>query len=299
MKCKKHLSERPVFFTTTYSGWMLHQLLAVSSICLILWVLTCAYGSAPVAMAGTLNIKAQAKVNMEKQDWLHVTAKAFNHGDEEAHNVQISILLLDEALKGPVRTVLGVNHSDAFQVEKVISGIKPGTYPLTVMVDFHDANAYPFSALVGTTFNYKKDVKADLRCVAHDLTVEKAGEMRLEVRNEGVDSLHVRATPVLPRELTTPRPQFEFQIAPKDEKTIFFEIVNASALRGATYPVFCYLEYDVGDTHYTTVDEAMVRIARLENWLQRSQWFWLGIAILLGIAIIVYQFKSKRIYKRF
>jgi hypothetical protein len=293
MKNNKHLSERPVFCTTTYRGWMLHQLLPVSRICLILWVLTFACRSVPVAMAGTLNIKAQASVHIEK-DRLHVTAKAFNHGDEAAHNVQINIVLLGEQLKGPVRTVLGVNQSETFHVEKVISGIKQGRYPLTVMVDFKDANDYPFSALLGTAFYYEKEVDPTLVCVAHDLEMEKCGELRLEIQNKGADPKQVRATAFLPRELSTPGPQIDFQIESVGQKTILFEIFNSSALPGATYPVFCYLEYDAGDTHYTAVAKAVVEIAGQGNWLRRTQWFWIGLAVILGAAIIVYQFKNKR-----
>ncbi|UCD86836.1 MAG: hypothetical protein JSV01_03420, partial [Desulfobacterales bacterium] len=114
-----------------------------------------------MGIAGTINIKTQAKVKTIG-DRLQVTAKAHNQGDEAAHNVQANILFLDEQFKGPVRTVLGVNQSEAFYVEKVISGIKQGRHPLTVVVDFHDANAYHFSSLVGTTFHYKKDVTPNL-----------------------------------------------------------------------------------------------------------------------------------------
>ncbi len=292
MKNNKHPSEWPTFFTTTYRGWMLHRLFAASRVCLILWVLTFACRPVPPATAGTLNIKAQATVNVEKNR-LHLTAKAFNDGDEAAHNVQINMMLLGEHVKGPVRRVLGVNHSEILQVEKVISGIRQGRYPLTVMVDFHDANEYPFSALVGTTFHYKKDVDPNLRCVAQELEMEKGGALRLEIQNKEAHAKHIQATALLPRELSAPQPQIDFQIEPGAEKTLPFEIINASALPGATYPVFFYLEYDVEDTHYTAVAKGVVKIAGQSHWLQRTQWLWIGLAIMLAVAIVIHQFKSK------
>jgi hypothetical protein len=251
-----------------------------------------AFQCTSVAIAGTLSIKAQATVNVER-DRLHVTAIAMNHGDEAAYNVKTNIMLLGEQLEGPVSGLLGVKQSATFRIEKILSGIKQGRYPLTVIVDFHDANQYPFSALVGTTFHYKQDVAPDLLAQARDLIMEKDGKLRLEVRNPASGEKRVQATVVLPRELFAPRPEVDFQIEPGGEQAVFFEILNASALPGATYPVFCYLEYDLQETHYTTLATGMVRIAKQENWLQRSLWLWIGLAVFLGVAIIVYQFRGK------
>ena len=257
---------------------------------LILWILILA--NAPVAVAGSLKVKTQALVKMEK-DRLQVTAKAHNQGNEAAHNVQTSILFLDERLESPVRPLLGVNESEAFHVEKVISGIKQGRYPLTVLVDFQDANQYAFSAIVGTTFHYEKDVNPDLLCVVNSLVMGKSDELRLQVRNLGLESRRIRATVILPKELSAPRTETDFEIGPRSEKTVFFEVVNFSALPGATYPVFCFLEYDTEDTHYTAVANTVVEIVKKQNWLGRTEWLWIGLAVFLGVVIMLYQFKKK------
>jgi hypothetical protein len=251
------------------------------------------FACVPVAAAGTLSIKTRATVKTEK-DRLNVTAKTYNKGDEAAHNVQTNIIFLDERFESQSRKLLMVNQSEAFHVEKVLSGINQGRYPLTVMVDFQDGNQYPFSAVVGTTFHYKKDVNPDLECVTHDLIMEKKDELRIETRNLGVDSKHIRATVVLPRELSAPVTQIDFHIDGRGEKTIFFDIVNLSALSGATYPVFCYMEYDSEDTHYTAVAKASVEVVRQGDWLRRTQWFWIGLAVFLGVVIVLYQFKRKQ-----
>ena len=256
----------------------------------IFWVLVLAY--APVALAGSLKVETQATVKTKK-DRLEVTASAHNRGNEAAHNVQTSILFLDKRLESPIRPVLGANESEVFHVEKVISGIKPGRYPLTVLVDFQDANQYAFSALVGTTFHYEKDVNPDLLCVVNSLVMGENDELRVQVRNLGVESRHIRATILLPKELSAPKTETDFEIAPRGEKTVFFEVVNFSALPGATYPVFCFLEYDSKETHYTAVANTVIEIVEKQNWLGRTVWLWIGLAIFLGMVIILYQFKKK------
>ena len=246
----------------------------------------------PAATAGTLTIKTETTVKTENNR-LHVTVKVENTGNVGAHNVQANLVVLGERLKSPVKTELGVNQSDAFDFEKVVSGIKKGRYPLTVMVDFHDANQYPFSALSGTTFYFKEDVNADLLCLTDDMTMDENGELRFVIKNLGFGPKNILATLALPKELSTPRPQVNFQIESRGEKTLIFEIVNFSALSGATYPVFCYLEYDLGDTHYTAVSRAVVKIAKSENWFRRTRWVWIGVAVLVGAAFVLYQFKRR------
>jgi len=155
----------------------LHKPLAIK-VFLMLFVLIFAYGS--MATAGILRIKAQATVKTE-HDRLQVTVKVRNIGNVPAHNVRANIVFLKERLIGPVKTLLGVDQSEAFDFEKVISGINKGRYPLTVMVDFHDANQYPFSALFGTAFYFKENVNANLLCLADNITMENKGKLRFVI----------------------------------------------------------------------------------------------------------------------
>ncbi len=49
-----------------------------------------------------------------------------------------------------------------FLFEMPLSGTPEGRFPLTVLVDFHDANQYPFSALSGMSFFVGDDVSPNL-----------------------------------------------------------------------------------------------------------------------------------------
>ena len=92
---------------------------------------------------------------------------------------------------------------------------------------------------------------------------------------------------------TADRPHVDFTIGPQRKETLSFEIINNAALSGATYPLFCYLEYDTENSHHTAVVQAKATIAEQEMWFQRTSWFWIGAAVLLGMLLAAYQLKRK------
>jgi len=72
-----------------------------------------------------------------------------------------------------------------------------------------------------------------------------------------------------------------------------FDIANVSAPCGATYPVFCFFEYDLKETHYTAVSKALIRIAEKENRFWRMRWVLLSAGILFGAIFALYRLKRK------
>jgi len=245
----------------------------------------------PVA-AGILRIETQTGVTVEG-DLLTVRVTATNKGTEPAQKVQIHIILLARSQYGPVKGQLDPGHADTFLFQETLTGTKKGRYPLTVLVDFHDANQYPFSAVSCTTFYWKEDANPDLLCLGSDTTVGATGKLLFQIKNLGFEPRKVRSTLVLPKELSTHNPQIDLQIDPRAEKRVVFEIANFSALSGASYPVFCYFEYDSADTHYTAVARALIKIRKGENWFRRTKLLWLGAAIMLGVILVALQFKRK------
>lgn len=242
--------------------------------------------------AGILKIETQTGVTVAG-DLVKVRVTATNKGTGRAHNVQVHLILLSEQYHGPVKAGLDPGQTDTVLFERTLSRIKKGRYPLTVLIDFHDANQYPFSAVSCTTFHIKEDANPDLLCLGSDMALETDGELGFPVKNLGFEPRKVRATLVLPKELSTPRPHIDLEIDPRSEKPVVFEITNFSALLGASYPVFCYLEYDSEDTHHTALARALVKIVKGENWFRRTKLFWLVAAVTLGVILVVLQFKRK------
>ena len=245
------------------------------------------------AMAGTLTIQTQSTVKVTG-DTLNVTVTATNKGTSPVHNVQVHIFLQGERQKGPIKSRLDPGQSDEVLFERPLPAIQKGRYPLVVHVDFHDANQYPFSALSGMTFHYKEDVNANLISLGRDITIKKKGELRVDIRNLAFESRKVRATLFLPKEFSTPKPEIDFQIDARGEKTVSYEITNFSALSGANYPVFCSFEYEDKNTHYTAVARILVKVAKDENWFRRLRWIWIPLAGILIVILVIVLIKNRK-----
>jgi hypothetical protein len=255
-------------------------------------VLLLIFAPPSAAAAGKLTIITNTTAKAEGE-MLQVSVEILNKGDVAAHSVQANLQVLGEQLCSKVRPLLGVNETETVQFEKHLAGVNKGRYPLTVLVDFHDANDYPFSAVSGMTFPYGGDVNPDLLCLADNLTLRRKGELRVLLKNLGFAARNLLATLVLPKELSTPRARMPLHLDARSDGELFFKISNFSARSEARYPVFCFLEYDEGATHYTGVARAVVSIAKTENWFHRTRQLWIGVAILLGVALVVFQLKRK------
>ena len=250
-------------------------------------------GLNPQAVAGILKIQTQTTVKPVAGDLLTVSIRVINKGTAPAQNVQVHLIVLDVQQDGPVRPWIGQGESDTVVFQKNIAGIMKGRYPLTVQVDFHDANLYPFSALSGRTFYYKEDVNPDLVCVLPDITLESTGELDAILKNLASGPLKIQSSLVLPKEFSTQRPQIDLEIEPRAEKTVPFQVVNFSALPGASYPAFCYFEYDLKDTHYTAVARAIIKVAKKENLFRRARWLWVALIGILSVCLIVILVKHR------
>ena len=249
------------------------------------------FGHRLIALAGTLTIETKITV-MTEGDRLKGSIKVWNKGNVSAHNIQANINVFAEQIKTPIKKLLAIDESHTFQFETILTGIKKGRYPLTVIVDFHDANQYPFSAISCTTFFFQKDTNPDLFCLIDNLTMNKKEKLHIDLKNRGPRLENIRATLILPRELSSPGPCTHFDMESRSQEKIEFTVENFYALSGASYPIFCVLEYGIGDTHYTAISGAVVTIEKRKNWFWRVRWFWVAIAGIFGAAFIAYQLKK-------
>ena len=245
------------------------------------------------SFAGILKIKTQTTVQTTGNQ-LHVAVALTNEGTAIAHNLQVHLKLLGETLDSKLKPQLEPKGSSTFVFKKSAEGITAGRYPLTISVDFHDANQYPFSALSGMTFALGPDVNSDLAVMGKDIAMGKTGKLSLNIKNMGTAEKKILATLVLPKELSTPTPQMNFLLGPRSQKDLDFEIRNFSALPGADYPVFCYFEYDLENIHHTAVCTAVIKIIEPENLFRQYRWLWTGLAGILIAALLTLIIKSRR-----
>ncbi len=255
----------------------------------ILWItLFCAAPS----FAGILKIQTQTTVQTTG-DELNITVALANEGTATAYNLQVHLRIFGTVLDSALKPQLDPGGSGIFNFEKNTEGIKTGRYPLTVSVDFHDGNQYPFSALSGMTFSVGPNVNPDLAVLGKDVAMGKKGELSFDIKNIGANEKKILATLTLPRELSTPTPQISFHMDLRSEKNLDFEIRNFSALPGADYPVFCYFEYDQAAIHHTAVGMAVIKIIEPENLFRQYRWLWMALAGVLIIALFTLMIKNR------
>jgi hypothetical protein len=237
-----------------------------------------------ISFAGVLTIETQTSIQIIENQ-LEVTVKITNKGDEPAYNTQINLIVQDEKSQGAVYAKLDPGNSDINTFSKSLSGLAQGRYPLTVMVDFHDANRYPFSALAGLTFFLGKDVNGDLAISGDNITMDKEGGVDFHIKNMGYDSLNISASLSLPKEFSASIVKKSFQIDARSEKKLSFDISNFSARNDATYPVYCALEYDKNNIHYTSMANISIMVKVAEGWFRSLKWLWVGIVTILFVLL--------------
>ena len=259
---------------------------------LFFWI----FSSSTPVIAGILKIETQTTVEVS-DDELNVGVTFANKGTDPAYNLQVHLDAMSDSpalTESSVIPQLNPGGSERALFKINITGIRKGRYPMTVRVDFHDANEYPFSALSGMTFHIGEAVNPNLAALTRDMTLDKRGMLRFDVKNLGLKPEKIIATLVLPKEFSSPEPKSRFEIDERSEKTVDFEIRNFSALPGASYPVFCYFEYDSEDTHHTAVARVLVTVAKDENLFRKFRWLWLTLAAILAALLVFVLIRDHR-----
>ena len=256
---------------------------------LFIWILT---WTVP-AVADILKIETQTTVEMAG-DLLKVGVTFTNKGTAPAYNLQVHLDTLGQQDNSPVKPQLDPGRSGKALFERSVAGIRKGRYPLTIRVDFHDANQYPFSALSGMTFHIDQDVNPNLVAHAEDITLSETETLKFDIKNLGFKPTRIIASLILPKEFSTSKPKITLEIDQRTETTLEFPIKNFSALPGANYPVFCYFEYDSENTHHTAVARCLVTIARDENLFRRFRWLWISLAAVLAAILVVMIIKERK-----
>ena len=245
------------------------------------------FSTGALGRADILKMETQTTVEV-LADRVKASITFANKGTAPAYNLQVHLTALGRQEASPVVAHLDPGQSEQALFEREITGVGKGRYPLTVRVDFHDANQYPFSALTGTTFSIGDAVNPDVAALTRDMTLKKIGTLRVNVKNLGVKSEKIIATLVLPKEFSSAEPTRTFEIDQRSEKTVDFQIRNFSALAGATYPVFCYFEYDSEGIHHTALARSLITVAEDENLFRRFRWLWITLAaVLAGLLILI------------
>lgn len=238
------------------------------------------------AEAGTISITTNAFA-LADNERLYVLIQVKNDGSEAAHRVRTNAEVLGEQFGSEVRTRIDPGKSREFKFTKSIDTSLAGTFPITVLVHFQDANGYPFSALTCTTFSVGKSRNAELASASDPVSIKDNGIVRFRIQNKSSHERHIKATLVLPREFSSEKPETQFSLQAGGNKTLAFSIQNLGAVDGASYPVFLIQQYDFDGVKHTAVSNEVVNITKHGNWFRRTRWHWAGGFVLAGAFFIL------------
>ena len=188
-----------------------------------------------------------------------------NFGDEPAHDVRLSLLLPDGFMSESImfgRVDANEKRSGSFVVS-IDPDVLPGGYPVILLTDYKDANAYPFSA-VSTDNCYmfiKKKTSSNIygRIPEVSLTGTVPGGFDIEVFNGNLDDteqeIHVRL--FTPRELRLnpgggANARESILLNAGESRKLSYEISSFGALPGSTYAILATLDYAEDDLHYSS-----------------------------------------------
>jgi len=226
-----------------------------------------------------------------------INIQAVNLGDEPAYNVQLSLLLphgfssnyLYPKILYPNRTFTGT-----FKLN-IDEDLKPGRYPIMLMVYYTDANSYPFTSISAVYLVYKEPTPVMLRANAMPIEIPHNGSGTLKIGIANIDNKphNITLKLYLPNELRSNNYKEEIYLESSENKEIEFQISSLGALPGSTYIIFISMEYE-DQLHYSSTASGTVTILKSESTADSKwkSWTLIGIAILLVLIFAYYQFKK-------
>jgi hypothetical protein len=232
-------------------------------------------------------------------DGFQVNVTVVNSGDEDAHDVQLTLGLPAGFNSTPQQVgnlPPNLPYTTTFDVAAGGS-IVPGTYPFVVKTHYADANAYPFSTVSPNFIRYRQSTPAKMRLVVQDVNVSASGdderELKVDLMNMDDKPHTVSVRLYLPDEVKSSSYVKSLDMAPQDAQTVVFPVKSFGALAGSSYATFASMEYDDGGLHYSALGGGLVRIlSKVESDSSMPSWAPLALLAALVALFIVSQFRK-------
>ncbi len=227
------------------------------------------------------------------------TVSVTNGGDEAAYNVQVSLLdlLNNNLMAGQIYSVLKPEEKTKSTFKLDLSNITlPGTYPLLAIVDYRDANNYPFSAIAYSTFNYKEATNPLLMMRLSPLKLADKATLSLDLTNLNDGPRKIAIYAITPRELIVKDNRQVIELAGQKSTTLTFKISSLSAIAGSNYPIFIVATYEDGRKFYSNFASSSVEIVKPEKRAVTRLPVFLGVGavVILVLLIIILQFRKRK-----
>jgi len=215
-----------------------------------------------IVSAGIISLTTSVSTDILIKDNTKIHIKLLNSGDESAYNVQISLLTenfkTDKILAGELKPN---NPFEEILIINLTKQIISGKYPVALLVDYTDANGYPFSSVSSTFIVYKNSTVAKIAGLIPEISLsgKESKKLTLSIRNLDDKEHEVDVKLILPREIKVDKGEKRVSIGSKQEKSLDFEVSSLSAISGSTYAVLASLEYE-DELHYSSFANGIIKI---------------------------------------
>ena len=247
--------------------------------------LAAAFVFTPFALASTLSIRIDTTMEVTGER-LRAKIRYTNNGTATAGSAQAHLTLLGESFSGSVTERLGPGETDVAEFELLLEGTSGSRYPFIVYVDFKDGNNYPFSALSCGTVSFGGEVPGGIECEGSDTGLSDHGNVDFVVTNNGDATVEISAGLVLPREFVSSGTIRKIGLDPGATTSFHFKVNNSTALPGASYPVFCVVEYQLDGRHGSAVGTAMVTVEASDTLFRRFRPAVTAVFVFTGLLLI-------------
>lgn len=249
--------------------------------------------SISVVTAGYITIKTETALTVDRTD-LKVRVNVVNEGDESAFNVQINVNENQRTQSSPIKQILPVKENYDFEATCNLARSKHGRYPLTIHVDYTDANQYPFTALTVTQYSFGSDTVSRIFGSADNIRLTGQATLPLKLKNMDETSREVQVSLVVPKELSVQEKTRKVAIQPRSEVDSVFQLSNFSALPGSRYQAFFALEYEDDDRHYSSVVPCFIHVEVSEGFFKKYKWYIIAGSSVLFVILMIFQFVPKK-----
>ena len=156
-----------------------------------------------------------------------------------------------------------------------------GSYPAILRIVYKDENSLAFSSLAGIVF---KTVGAPHPGLKAEVKEKKHGAipvLAVNLSNSTDKVLQVRGRLALPESLACQDSDQSLTILPGGHALLEFEVENLINREGS-HAIFCLLEYQDREYHYTVLAGTSLQVAPRPHWFTRTRPWWVGLDIVLA-----------------
>ncbi|MEM5793318.1 MAG: hypothetical protein QXY45_03100 [Candidatus Aenigmatarchaeota archaeon] len=248
-----------------------------------------------VVLGGTISLTTSITTDKFTSEGGIIEVSLANYGDEPAYNTQLSIIS-DYFSADPVNVgILGINNPITKNITlKSKNVLKDGNYPVVLLVEYTDANGYPFSSVSPINIIYKNSYPSRITGAFESIEVDGNRPKNLVMKLKNMDQVdhNIKVKLVLPNELSSDETEKSISIKSKEEKSIIFKVSNFAGIPGSSYVVLGIIEYE-DEYQHSSISSGIVKIVEGKSLFKPSKIVIFSIVGVLLLMLILYQLKGK------